>query len=665
MLSATGMRRVSTNATLADAFEASEYSPLQASPGDDASGIWPVTGVEECFACCYLSSPGARDELAPAPDAWERACDWVEVTGADIQISANGLYQKLPRLPDADPAGQGRPVYVHTNGLLSLFFLARACMHEDANVCPRRGPGWVISDAIGRDSARVLAWAATDAPADIVGHYWHEWDGSDYVKAPLPRPFFNTTLNADGSVNASVLDRIENQGLVTVKVLCASPEMGEKHHTPIPFWGTPGQRILNFTTTVGFIDGKEHSNMTFPDRDGVLISTGNPQAISALGTLVSPITAYSGQGRLSRLEMGLEWETVNVTSEAAGSLVAALELGGLRYCFIKRSTCFALCHNQKLPRASPEGASCRRFSCVLPLPRSAFSENCSVMQHTSAKSAAQNPIDAIIIEGPTADETYEPKLGNAAGTTGKLLFLPVAGIWSEQAFCRTLPMTASDEQGQLQHTNAVINASLSPPRPCRAIELTQPVGTDNASIVRDGTEGDCLTWRDDSSYVSCRAVPATFSTEDSTRVLVTGECVEQDLALTRQPVCVPEVVAHRLDRRAYPREGDIVEIGAVRDVQGHGNVSEMRERERRDRAQLIVGRVDAVANETNPYTYQLPGEADPLAPTYSPRVRSPIRLTMFMSAESMHYLTFSSAHASAERLREHQRGVGEAVVKSQ
>jgi hypothetical protein len=47
-----------------------------------------------------------------------------------------------------------------------------------------------------------------------------------------------------------------------------------------------------------------------------------------------------------------------------------------------------------------------------------------------------------------------------------------------------------------------------------------------------------------------------------------------------------------------------------------------------------------------------------------PRVSSPIRLTMFMSAESVHYLEFSSGHMSAERVRERQQGVGEFVIKS-
>jgi hypothetical protein len=732
MLSATGIRTVQRNFSLApsspSAFKAGEYMPLKPKRVEDIEpkvediepNIWPVTGVEECFMCCYLGSQGARDELAPAPDAWERACDWIEVTGAEIQVSANGLYQKMGK--NDDPAAQGRPVYVHTSGLLYLFFLARACMHESASVCPRRGPGWVISDTIGRDSARVLAWAATNAPQDVIGNYWHQWDGNGYVKVPLARPSYNTTFNPDGSVNSSVLDRIENPDLVTVKVMCASSDVGKAHHSPIPFWGTPGQRILNFTTTVGFIDGKEHCNMSLPDRDGVLVSTGNPQHISALGTLVSPITAHSGKGRLSQVEFGLGWETVNVTSEAAGLFAAAFELGGLRYCFVNRSTCFQLCNNMKLDQSSPEAKSCKRFSCVLPLPRAAFGSSCMARNHTSAKLAAQHPIDAIIIEGPLQDEEYTPRLGNAPGPTGRLLFVPVAGIWNEKAFCRMPQRLAG-----------------SVPNPCRAVEFTLPVGADNGTLVRDGTEGDCLTWRDDRSVptlglawlnignekpttgeplanaselanaladkteftteewsafgikdvhegqfvkastgyftpgVSCRAPQGTLKVQDSTRILVTKMCVMEDIALSRQPVCVPEYVSRLSDRRAYPRVGDEVEIGAAREVAGHGNTSEMRERELRGRAQLRVSEVVAVANEANPYTYQLqaensvPASSTPLEPLDAalyPRVSSPIRLTMFMSAESVHYLEFSSGHMSAERVRERQQGVGEFVIKS-
>ena len=184
--------------------------------GDQPEDFWPVTGVEECFQCCYLGSEHSRDALPPTTGTWDKACDWVEVKGARAQPSANGMYEKMERWKD--PAGQGRPVYAHTSGLLYLFFLPRVCTHEEIGVCPQRGPGWVVSDRIGQDSARLLSWAVTDTPEQISGNHWFEWNGTTYTKAPDPNPMYDFETNADGSLRNTKLVRIENEDAVVIEV---------------------------------------------------------------------------------------------------------------------------------------------------------------------------------------------------------------------------------------------------------------------------------------------------------------------------------------------------------------------------------------------------------------------------------------------------------------
>ena len=85
------------------------------------------------------------------------------------------------------------------------------------------------------------------------------------------------------------------------KVLCAE-NAREQNQRPIPFWGEKGQRIHNFTSTIGFIQSEtEHVFMSLPDADGYLLSTGNLHDITELGTLVAPLTAQSAPGKLSQV----------------------------------------------------------------------------------------------------------------------------------------------------------------------------------------------------------------------------------------------------------------------------------------------------------------------------------------------------------------------------
>jgi len=138
--------------------------------------------------------------------------------------------------------------------------------------------------------------------------------------------------------------------------------------------------------------------MSLPDTDGVLISTGNPQDISTLGTLDRPILAYSSAGRMTRLENGVPWVIFNVSTDVM-DLQAGLGFGS-SYCFVPREICFRLCTDMKRFSDSVN-ASCREYSCALPLDASAFS-NCSGLE---GKPGGENKMpDALIIQGPFSSE---------------------------------------------------------------------------------------------------------------------------------------------------------------------------------------------------------------------------------------------------------------------
>ena len=81
---------------------------------------------------------------------------------------------------------------------------------------------------LGRDAARLIGWATTEAPAEVVGNYWHEWNGSAYVKAPDAEPVYNTSFNPDGSVNRTWIWRATDVP-EPVRLVCA-PHASVQNH---------------------------------------------------------------------------------------------------------------------------------------------------------------------------------------------------------------------------------------------------------------------------------------------------------------------------------------------------------------------------------------------------------------------------------------------------
>jgi hypothetical protein len=84
-----------------------------------------------------------QNGLVPTAAAWNTSCDFVEVVGASVQRSANGLYQKKQADQDRSVNVEDRPVYVHTSGLLYISFLSSICVQFAYVSC---SPGWVVSE---------------------------------------------------------------------------------------------------------------------------------------------------------------------------------------------------------------------------------------------------------------------------------------------------------------------------------------------------------------------------------------------------------------------------------------------------------------------------------------------------------------------------------------
>ena len=338
-----------------------------------------------------------------------------------------------------------------------------------------------------------------------------------------------------------------------------------------------------------------------------------------------------------QIRTGVGWETVNVTAEAA-SMHVDFEIGGISYCFVPRSVCYDLCNDPTVDYTSPTRMQCETYSCPFPLPQHAFfnthgGPNCSVALHADAAAAAGAPrIDAIIIEGPTPEETYAPMLGRNPETVGQLLYFPIFGTWNGRAFCR------SGQELSWQQPAATLPAM----RECRPIEFVRQVNGDAPPLTELYNEGDCLTWdaadrtsaglaagnASQHASVSCRGpCPDTDDTENcpthdlqgfqpTYRLITTcsGETLQQ------QPACVPEYERHRItDTRASLPVGDFLEIGSPRRGGAGGR-----------RLSLRVTRAEDLVNTTNPYTYQT--AANTLIPDKEePVVQTPVRLTTYMS----------------------------------
>jgi len=100
---------------------------------------------------------------------------------------------------------------------------------------------------------------------------------------------------------------------------------------------------------------------------------------------------------MTRLENGVPWVIFNISTNVM-DLQAGL--GFSSYCFVSREICFRFCTNMKRFSDTVK-ATCREYSCALPLDASAFS-NCSGLE---GKPGGENKMpDALIIQGPFSSE---------------------------------------------------------------------------------------------------------------------------------------------------------------------------------------------------------------------------------------------------------------------
>ncbi|EKX42705.1 hypothetical protein GUITHDRAFT_111377 [Guillardia theta CCMP2712] len=276
-----------------------------------SGGQFPVTGVESCYLCCHLPAAAeVKPKSAAGVNVASSMCEWVEVSGLYVQKNLEGFYQQMYPLGDLDPGSQGRPVYRHSSGRFYLFFLARACTHLNKALCPAQQPAWVVADTLGTDSARLIAYQVTDGPGQVTTE-WQEFDGSLYAQR-------NFTLESP------------------ITVQCTQGNVGQQSERPMPLWSEPvHERLLNYTTGVGFVDPSEHHKLTLPDTLGTVVATGASELITRLGTLVSPIVSQASAQDLTRVQFGVEWQYVNATERT--NTLSGRYVMDMAYCYFNRS----------------------------------------------------------------------------------------------------------------------------------------------------------------------------------------------------------------------------------------------------------------------------------------------------------------------------------------
>ena len=95
------------------------------------------------------------------------------------------------------------------------------------------------------------------------------------------------------------------------------------------------------TTTIDFEDATEYLKLVVPDTSGHLISTGNLQKITALGTQISPILGNTlndsyTEKATTRIKTGVGWQVVNIT-EGNNNIDLRMSTRNISYCPMPRS----------------------------------------------------------------------------------------------------------------------------------------------------------------------------------------------------------------------------------------------------------------------------------------------------------------------------------------
>ena len=294
-----------------------------------------VSDLERCVACCDLF------RVEPAETSEEPPCPYVNVSGFHDAEAVEGLYELT------ESRSFGARVWKQTPGEYYLHFLPLSCTTRPQcgtnirDVVRHAGPAWVIGRELGSESvvARAKLDVIVTAPNGTVrttaelGRRRRE--AAQHPTVPFLEWFEYSAVEERDDV-IKLWRRAQGRSKETgdgLKLICLN----------VPMWQFA-------TTTIDFEDATEYSKLVVPDTSGHLISTGNLQKITALGTQISPILGNTlndsyTEKATTRIKTGVGWQVVNIT-EGNNNVDLRMSTRNISYCPMPRSACMYAAHQQ-------------------------------------------------------------------------------------------------------------------------------------------------------------------------------------------------------------------------------------------------------------------------------------------------------------------------------
>jgi len=305
--------------------------------GDAMSQLgFPVTDSERCAACCDFYSNVSSDKSTISSE--ETSCNYINVSGFDDAEAIGGLYELM------EEKSFGSRVYKQTPGEYYLHWLPLACTSRpqcgtNVNDLPQNvGPAWVIGPRVGFDSivasAKINFWANISTEELDRLHMMSARDPtSPYLKWYEHNKLLHGGPDRDRQFWSAVQGRSVEVGTGMILACYVRP-------------------IWQFASTMlSFEDADEYTKLSFPDTDGQLVSTGNLEMITSLGTQVSPILGRHSRGSphgessaTTRIKFGIGWQTVNITAEN-DNVDFSRTNRNISYCQVPRSSCQYVTHD--------------------------------------------------------------------------------------------------------------------------------------------------------------------------------------------------------------------------------------------------------------------------------------------------------------------------------
>ena len=309
---------------------------------------FPVTDMERCAACCDFYSNVSSDVSTKALE--EAPCNYINVSGFNQAEAIGGIYQLM------EEKSFGSRVWKQTPGEYYLYMLPLACTSRPecgTNIIDlpyNMGPAWVFGQHVGADSivasAHVNVWLNESLFSSTERDRLRLLAARDPT-SPRLMWYEHTKKGKTGSFMRQYWRGVEAMTLV-----CYSR----------PVWQYA-------TSALSFKDAREYTKLSFPDTDGYLVSTGNLDLITSLGTQISPILGLHSRASLpgmhvgdisswnsgsvgssgdmsgtTRVKFGIGWQTVNITGEN-NNVEFYWTTRNISYCQVPRSSCQYVTHN--------------------------------------------------------------------------------------------------------------------------------------------------------------------------------------------------------------------------------------------------------------------------------------------------------------------------------